>query len=317
MSTPLSFRQLQPQPLTLAIGGEDYLAGAALSQLRMALRKQFPNLEFHQVESDYSSGELLNLASPSLFSEPRFIAIHNVSNDLIADLKSLLSGQIDDQTFVFVRVSGNSAAAKSIRKDFPQAQIANCEELKRDSDKQNFVMTEIKAAGKSIEPRAARQLVASFGSDLAELGAACSQLASLEHQEISFEIVDDLFGGREETNSFKVADAAISGNASEALRLLRHSLNTGTDPVPMVAALAMRIRQMAKLISNQGSSAAALGMQGWQLDRVRRDLSGWSEASLGQIVRLLAETDQKIKGGSRHPLYELEKLVVAIATRNT
>jgi DNA polymerase-3 subunit delta len=303
-------------PLTLAAGAEDYLASLALTSLRSQLRKLHSNLEYHQLDSEYAAGQLLNLASPSLFSEPRFISIQTVTAELIADLKTLASSAMDDQTYVFIRVSGNSAAAKSIRKDFPSAQVVACEELKRDSDKQAFVISELKLASKQIEPRAARQLVSSFNSDLAELGAACSQLSSLDTEKISFELVDDLFGGREETNSFKVADAAISGNTAEALRLLRHSLNTGTDPVPMVAALAMRIRQMAKLISNQNVSAAAVGMQSWQLDRVRRDLSGWSETSLANVVRLLAETDQKIKGGSRHPLFELEKLVVAIATRN-
>lgn len=317
MSSELSFRQVSPAPLTLAVGTENYFAGMALSRLKVELRRQYPNLEYHQIDSDYEAGALLNLASPSLFSEPRFIAIQVISSDLVADLEVLAASENDDETFVYIRVSGNSTAAKTIRKNFPNAQVVNCDELKRDSDKQSFVSAELRSYGKNIDARACRALVSSFGSNLEELGAACSQLASLDAQEISFEIVDDLFGGREETNSFKVADAAIVGNTAEALRLLRHSLNTGTDPVPMVAALAMRIRQMAKLISNQNVSASALGMQAWQLDRVRRDLSGWSELSLAAIVKLLAETDQKIKGGSRHPLFELEKLVVAIATRSS
>lgn len=315
MSSELNYRQVGPAPLTLAVGSENYFANMALANLRSQLRIQYPNFEYHQIESDYEPGTLLNLASPSLFSEPRFIVIQTISNDLVSDLKVLGKASTDDQTFVFIRVSGASAVAKTIRKDFPDAQVINCDELKRDSDKQSFVIAELRSQGKNIDARAARALVAAYGSSLEELGAACAQLASLDEEVISFEIVDDLFGGREETNSFKVADAAIAGNTPEALRLLRHSLNTGTDPVPMVAALAMRIRQMAKLISNQNVSASSLGMQDWQLDRVSRDLSGWSEISLAAIVKLLAETDQKIKGGSRHPLFELEKLVVAMATR--
>lgn len=317
MSSELSYRQVSPAPLTLAVGSENYFANMALANLRSQLRGLYPNYEYHQIESDYEPGVLLNLASPSLFSEPRFIAIQTLSNDLVNDLRVLGKASTDDQTFIFIRVSGSSAVAKNIRKDFPNAQVIVCDELKRDADKQSFVTAELRTHDKNIDARAARALVAAYGSSLEELGAACAQLASLDERVISFEIVDDLFGGREETNSFKVADAAISGNTSEALRLLRHSLNTGTDPVPMVAALAMRVRQMAKLISNQNVSASSVGMQEWQLDRVRRDLSGWSEISLAAIVRLLAETDQKIKGGSRHPLFDLEKLVIAMATRKT
>jgi len=144
------------------------------------------------------------------------------------------------------------------------------------------------------------------------LGAACSQLVS-RGEPVTLSVVEALFGGRVETNAFKIADAALSGNAAEAIRLFRHGFATGIDSVALVAALAMRIRQLAKLFNNRNPQPAAVGMQPWQIDKARRELSGWSEASLADLVEMLAQVDADVKGASRDPEYAVEKLLLAMA----
>ena len=68
--------------------------------------------------------------------------------------------------------------------------------------------------------------------------------------DITEAVVARYYGGRVETNAFAVADAAIAGRHGEALIALRHALDSGADPVPMVAAFAMKVRTM-------GSGSAA------------------------------------------------------------
>ena len=53
----------------------------------------------------------------------------------------------------------------------------------------------------------------------------------------------------------------------------------------------------------------------WQVDRARRDLSGWNEASLGMAIMAAAQADADVKGASRDPVFALERLVTVIATR--
>lgn len=89
---------------------------------------------------------------------------------------------------------------------------------------------------------------------------SCSQLA-MNFEKVSIANVEETFGGRVETNAFKIADAALSGNATEAIRLFRHGFATGIDSVALVAALTMRIRQLAKLFNDRNAPAATLGMQ--------------------------------------------------------
>ena len=61
----------------------------------------------------------------------------------------------------------------------------------------------------------------------------------------------------------------------DALVALRHALASGADPVPLVAAIASKLRTMARVAGIRESSAslaARLGMKDWQVDRARRDL---------------------------------------------
>jgi len=124
------------------------------------------------------------------------------------------------------------------------------------------------------------------------------------------------FGGRVETNAFKIADAALAGNAAEAIRLFRHGFSTGIDSVALVAALSMRIRQLARLFNDRNAAPATLGMQPWQIDKARKELSGWQEEQLAGLVRLAAQTDADVKGASRDPEYSVEKLLLAMARAN-
>ena len=158
-----------------------------------------------------------------------------------------------------------------------------CAELKRESDKQDFAAAEFRAAGRRISPGALRALVAAFSDDLAELSAACRQLIADAPDEITEAVVARYYGGRVETNAFAVADAAIAGRHGEALVALRHALDSGADPVPMVAAFAMKVRTMAKVSGVRGGGpqvASSLGLAPWQVDRARRDLAGWTDEGL-------------------------------------
>lgn len=96
-----------------------------------------------------------------------------------------------------------------------------------------------------------------------------------------------------------MADTAIAGHYGQALLALRHALASGADPVPLVAAVAMKLRTMARVAGNRESSGALaqrLGMKDWQVDRARRDLVGWSATTLGMAIHATARADAEVKG---------------------
>ena len=317
----MDWRKASPAPIVFVSGPEEYLAGRAIREIREQLRKVDAALEVNEIDAaDYSSGTLINITSPSLFAEPRLVIIRGVekcSDDLISDGLEYLANPTDDTTLV-LRHNGSSVRGKklveAIRDTEVAAEIA-CSEIKKDSDRQAFVLGEFAHDGRKITPGAVRALLDAFADDIAELAAACNQLLLDSADSITEEIVDRYYGGRVETNAFKVADAALAGRSGEAMALLRHALATGADPVPLVAAISMKIRQMAKIHGNRSASATSLGMAPWQLDRARKDLTGWTDEGLAETIKALATADAAAKGAERDPIYSLEKLVNLISNK--
>ena len=315
----MDWRKATPAPVIFVSGPEEYLAGRAIREIREELRKLDSALEIHELEaSDYSAGTLLNITSPSLFAEPRLVIVRGIekcSDDLITDGIDYLINPTADTTLI-LRHNGSSVRGKKLVEAIRDNEIAaeiSCTEIKKDVDRQAFVIGEFTHSGRKIAAGAVRALLDAFADDTAELAAACNQLLLDSADSITEEIVDRYYGGRVETNAFKVADAALAGRAGEAMALLRHALATGADPVPLVAAISMKVRQMAKIFGNRSASAASLGMAPWQLDRARKDLTGWTDDGLAAAIQAMATADAAAKGAERDPIYSLEKLVNLIS----
>jgi DNA polymerase III subunit delta len=317
----VSWREAKPAPIVFVSGPETYLADRAIRSIRDQLKVADQGLEIHELSaSDYALGQLAALASPSLFMEPRLVVIDGVekcSDALIEDGLSYLANP-SAETTIILRHNSSSVRGKKLVDAIRATDLATeiaCAEIKKDSEKSAFIQAEFAAANRKITPGALRALADAFADDLAELASACSQLLIDQAETIDEKTVDKYYGGRVETNAFKVADAALAGQSAEALALLRHALATGADPVPVVAAFGMKVRLMAKVYGNKYASASTVGAQPWQIDRARKDLSGWSEEGLANAVQAIATADAAVKGAERDPVFALEKLVLLLSNR--
>jgi DNA polymerase-3 subunit delta len=321
----VSWRDPQPAPIVLVSGPEEVCAERAIAGIREYLRAEDPSLEVSDVRADdYVAGTLLGVTSPSLFGEPRLVRVSGVercSDVFLAEAISYLS-QVQEGATVVLRHTGASVRGKKLLDAIRAGQGGGieiaCAAIKRDSDRYDFAAGEFSAARKRIAPTALRALVSAFADDLTELGSACQQLISDVPGDIDDRIVERYYGGRVETSAFTVADFAIAGRYGDALLSLRHALASGADPVPLVAAVAMKLRTMARVAGNREPSAALaarLGMKDWQVDRARRDLVGWSQVTLGMAIQATARADAEVKGASRDPIFALERMITVIATR--
>ena len=154
-----------------------------------------------------------------------------------------------------------------------------------------------------------------------ELAAACQQLIDDTTGVIDEKVVMTYHGGKVEATGFRVADAAMLGDTGEALRLLRHAIAVGVDPVPIVAVLAQQVRQLIKVGSaGRGRSADVardVGMAPWQVDKARRALGGWTAEGLAVCVQAIAAADFEVKGGGRDPVYAVERVVLTITGQHS
>lgn len=312
--------------MILVSGPEQFLADRAVRQLRDQLVAEDPSLEVNDLEADhYQPGELITLASPSLFAEPRLIRVANVekcTDAFLTETLRYLESPADD-TYLVLRHGGGVRGKKlldTVRSGAGGGLEVVCAELKKDTEKLDFAAAEFASERRRITSGALRALVTAFNDDLAELASACQQLISDAAEEITEATVEKYYAGRVETNAFKVADAAVAGRQGEALVLLRHALASGADPVPVVAAFAMKIRGMAKVQGAYGPSgqlASRFGMAPWQVERAQREVRGWSEEGLGRCIEVVAATDAAVKGAERDAVYALERMVTTVSLRGS
>ena len=321
----LSWRSPQPAPIVLVSGPEEVCAERAISGVREYLRAEDPSLEVTDLRADdYAQGSLLAVTSPSLFGEPRLVRVSGVekcSDAFLAEAVSYLAFPQEGATVV-LRHTGATVRGKklldAIRAGEGGGVEVACPAIKRDSDRYDFAAGEFQAAKKRIAPAALRSLVSAFTDDLTELAAACQQLIADVPGDVTEQVVERYYGGRVEISAFAVADTAIAGRYGEALIALRHALASGADPVPLVAAIALKLRTMARVAGSREPAvalASRLGLKDWQVDRARRDLAGWTESTLGMAIQAAARADAEVKGGSRDSVFALERLVTVIATR--
>jgi len=306
--------------LVLIQGAESLLADRAISQV-IATKAGAQTSIFSADELEV--GFITDSLAPSLFADARVVVIKDLQ-DLTAECSdevvSYLENQDENLTLVLWHKGGvkGKALIDKIKKLNPE--IIAAEAIKKESEKSDFVRAEFKRLERKISTEAISALIDSLGSDLRELSAACSQLASdVASQKVIDE--DDVARyqmGRVESTGFDVADAALDGKTAIALINLRNALSTGTDPVLIVSALASSLRTLAKVSGASRSAksfelASTLAIAPWQIDKARRQLTGWSESGLAKAVVAIAAADADIKGAASDPIYALEQAVMTVS----
>jgi DNA polymerase-3 subunit delta len=307
----------------LVRGPEALLRERAVDGLVALARERDPNTEKVELDAGaYGAGNLQVAASPSLFGEAKIVVVTAAeagTDDVYADLLAYVAAPDPETTVVVVHGGGQRGKKMLDAVVASGAPILQCDAVTRDADKAEFVARELRAARRRAEPEAVRALIDALGADLRELAAAVAQLVNDTTGTIGVGVVDRYYAGRVEATGFKVADAAVAGDAGSAVALLRHALATGADPVPLVAALAMRMRTLAKVAAMRGGSVTAreLGLQDWQVRNAQRDLKRWTPEGLATAITAVAQADAEVKGAGRDPVYAVERAVLTIARATT
>ena len=305
----------------LISGPEGVLAERALASTLEVLRAGDPELEVIKLYAEgYESGTLTMHASPSLFGGTTVIVVHDLDealDDLQADVLDYLSVPADEVKLVVTHKGGMRGKKVLDVLKKAGARVIDCPLIKSDGDKTQFATNEFRRQGRKATPDAVRALVEAVGRDIRGLAAACGQLVADTDGVVDETMVEKYHGGKVEASGFKVADAAIAGQAGEALRLLRHAISAGENPVPIVAVLAMQLRKMVRVVSAgrgpSGQLAKTLSMAPWQVDQARRKLSGWEPDGVGRAIQAVAAADFEVKGGGRDPIYAVERAILTIS----
>ena len=306
--------------LTLIQGAESVLADRVIADI---LAKSAGAVVTQLDSNEIELGAITDALAPSLFGDARIIVIREIqelTQEESEEVSSYLENSDEAVHLVLWHKGGvkGKALLDKVKKADPQ--LVSAEAIKKDGDKAEFVKNEFARNGRKITAGAIQALVDALGSDMRELAGVCSQLsADVEASKtIDENEVEKFQQGRIETTGYDVADAVLEGKVEVALVSLRQALATGVDPVLIVSALASSIRTIAKVSSlsrgaNSFQAASSLGLPPWQIDKARRQLSGWNPTTLSAAVIALADCDSDIKGASADPIYALERTVLSIS----
>ncbi len=322
--TPGTWADARPAPLVLVFGPEELLASRAVEAIVSAVRAEHGSVAVTTLSAAaYERGALRGATSPSLFAEPGVVVVEDgesMSDDFLEDAVAYARNP-DPEVVVILRHGGAVRGKRALDAwRTGGAEEIPCPAIKRDMELVQFVEGEFARASREARPQAVRSLVDAVGSDVPELAAAVSQLLSDVAGPITEAEVARYYGSRVNATGFAVADAAIVGKVGEALSLVRHALDTGTDPVPLVAALASKLRALARVGASRGRGidpARDLGMAPWQVERARRDLRHWNADSLAAAIEATAAADAEVKGAGRDPRFAVERAVRMVASLAT
>lgn len=309
--------------LLLIHGAESVMSDRALADALLS-RADFERTTV--VGSELEEGRFNEIIAPSLFAEKRVVVIKDLQ-DVTAEVADEISNRIEDRDsslhLIFIHRGGVKGKGLLDKIKKLKAEVIACEPMKKASEKEEFVRSEFARLGRKISSNAVSALVDATGSDTRELAAACSQIAFDTIASKSVIDEDDIstyYQGRVEATGFDVADAAVSGDSKAALIALRNALDSGTDPVMIIAALASSVRAIAKVSgesrqANAYQLASKLGLAPWQIEKARRQLTRWKPGMITFSIKELARADMAVKGAEADPIYAVERTVMAIATK--
>ncbi|MEU0560901.1 DNA polymerase III subunit delta [Dactylosporangium sp. NPDC006015] len=306
--------------LRLVIGDEELLVSRAVTDTIAAARADDPDTEVHRRPGgDLTAGELAEMLSPSLFGGRRVLVVdsgQDTKKDIVAALLAYAADPEDDVVLVVTHAGG--AKGKALADGFKSAgaDVVPAAKIGKHRERVDFVRNEIRRQGGKIGEDAAEALLSAVGNDLRELVAACSQLVADTGGRIDVSTVAQYYRGRAEVSGFTVADAVMVGDTAAALEALRWAMHVGVDPVPIADAIADGVRTVARVAAaGKGSAyqlAGNLGMPPWKVERAQRQARGWTAEALVDAMRVAAECNAAVKGGSDDRAYALERAVFAV-----
>ncbi|CAN5795316.1 DNA polymerase III subunit delta [soil metagenome] len=308
---------VRPQPRVALLWGEDAFL------LREAALERFGDVRPTEADAAvWQGGELQDLATPSLFGEPRALLItdaRSLTKDATAELAAYLDAPDPDaQLVICCQVAERGKLPAGLEKLVKPVGRVERVEIKR-KDLESWLTGRARALGLDLSVPAARALVETLGEEPGQLVAAVQQLAAaFPEQRITPATVAQQFRGLGEQKVWDLCDRAFSLDLAGAIRSWRSIESGGDDPIKVLGGISRRLRDLLKVRAlpdrmSPADLAKAAGLRfDWQARRYRQQAANFSMARLVRLHERITEADRALKSGASGDTV-MPALVVAIA----
>jgi DNA polymerase-3 subunit delta len=272
--------------------------------------------------TEWRGNELQDLATPSLFGEPRALLITDAKSlpkEALAELAAYLASPDPDAPLVICAQVGDRAKVPAALDKLVKPVGLVLEVKIARKDLEPWLVQHAKRDGLEVTPPAAHRLVEITGEEPGQLVAALKQLGSaFAGQRITPLIVAQQFRGLGEQKAWDLCDRAFGKDLPGAIRSWR-SLEEGRDDALMVlGGIASRLRDLMKVRAlpdrmPPAELARAAGLRfDWQARRYQQQARNYSMEQLIFLHERLVEADRAMKSGASADVV-MPTLVTAIA----
>ncbi|MFI5782124.1 DNA polymerase III subunit delta [Nocardia sp. NPDC051570] len=307
----------RPAPVHLVLGEEELLVERAIASIVAQARSGAPDPDSLPVDrlraGDATTPELAELLSPSLFAEDRVIVLESAAEagkDAVAVITEAVTDPPEGVVLIILHSGGGRAKALVPALQKVGAVVHDCAKLTKAGERIEFVRNEFRAAGLRVGGEVVQAMIEAIGSELRELAAACSQLAADTGGKIDVAAVRRYYSGKAEVSGFDVAELAVSGDRPGAMEALRWATDRGVPAVLLADALADSVHTIARVGSaGRGDPfklASQLGMPPWKVKKAQGQARGWTAATIGTALQVVAGLNSDVKGGAANADYALE-----------
>jgi DNA polymerase-3 subunit delta len=276
--------------------------------LREAALTSLGDLRPTEVDAaEWEGGELQDLATPSLFGEPRALLVtdcRSLSKDSMAELAAYLQAPDPDAPLLLAcQVAERGKAPAALTKLVePVGEIRHVQVARKELEP--WLVARATSAGLKLTPQAARALVDVVGHDAAELVSSLDQLgAAFGGEPITPAEVHRQFRGLGEQQTWDLCDRAFGKDLAGAMRSLRSLEESGDEALKVLGGIALRLRELIRVRALPDrlplkEVAARAGLRfDWQARNYQRQAANFTLEELVAIHGRVTEADRALKSG--------------------
>lgn len=317
-----------PQPVYFVKGDDAALAGQALSALLSELLGDRPaDLALQEITEEQGVGEILDaLQTPAFLTDRRVVLVKGAGKlkaDAVDPLISYLASPM--QSSVLVLVAGGGALPTRLTKAIKDKGHVIDAGLPSGKGRQAWYAAELKKGPVKLDARASALLFEHLADELGQLTGILDALAAAygEGAKVTCEQLDPFLGTGGAAAPWELTDAIDAGDAATALRQLRRMLEGGQrHPLVVMATLQRHVLNLMRLdgvdISSESEAASRLGVAPFTAKKALAQCRRLGSANIARAVRLVAEADVDLRGGSAWTNeLVLEVLVARLAKMTT
>jgi DNA polymerase-3 subunit delta len=303
-------------PVTLLWGEDAYLVREAALQLLGEARAD-------EVDAgQWEGGELQDLATPSLFGEPRALVVNDARSlrkETLDQLARYLQAPDPDATLILCCiVAERGRVPVALQKLVEQVgDVRRIEVGKKEIEP--WVVAKAKERGVDLAIPGARALVGALGPEPGQLVAALDQLAgAFPGGRIGPREVASQFRGLGEQKTWDLCDRAFAKDLPGAMRSLRSIEEGGDEAIMVLGGISARVRDLLRVRSlpermPPGEVAKAAGLRfDWQARRYRQQARNFTVQDLVALHDRITEADRALKSGATGDVV-MPTLVTSIA----